>query len=140
MADCIFCRIVAGELPSHRIAETARFFAFLDIAPASEGHVLIVPKDHSSDLLHFPEQDSPELISLAKRIGRAAMQATGAEGFTMVTNNGAAAGQTAFHTHFHIIPRRSGDGAVSYAQAAASDLPGLSEKISSLLGDSREVR
>jgi histidine triad (HIT) family protein len=114
MTDCLFCKIVEGEIPSLKIAESTNLLAFLDINPSSDGHTLIVPKKHSTNLLDLPEYSGNELLEFSQRVGNAVIAATGAEGFNFVLNNGPAAGQVVFHTHFHIIPRRPGDGIVRY--------------------------
>lgn len=114
MADCIFCKIVMGEILSQRIAETTNFVAFLDIQPATDGHTVIVPRKHSKDLLDFSGHLGQELLELAQRLGQAVIAAMDAQGFNFTLNNGPAAGQTVSHTHFHIIPRREGDGAIGY--------------------------
>lgn len=108
--DCIFCKIVKGEIPSAKIYEDKEFFAFLDIAPVNPGHTLIVPKLHCENLLDFPKAEETDLMEFIKKVAGAVMKATKADGFNLGMNNGGAAGQVVKHAHFHIIPRYSGDG------------------------------
>jgi histidine triad (HIT) family protein len=110
MNDCIFCKIIKGEIPSTKIYEDDKFLAFLDIGPINFGHTLVVQKEHYKDTLDTPDEVLSELIVVGKKIGQALTKGLGAEGFNLTTNNGKAAGQVIFHTHFHIIPRRLDDG------------------------------
>ncbi len=111
--DCIFCKIVAGDIPSERVYEDEACIAFLDINPIAPGHTLLVPRAHCADLLDAPRETLAALMAAARTVARAAMAATGGEGFNFFQFNGACSGQEVFHLHFHIIPRRPGDG-VSY--------------------------
>lgn len=108
--DCLFCKIIASEIPSDKIYEDENVFAFMDIRPVSRGHALVVPKNHSRDILEADEHDLHRTLVVARRIADAIIKATGAEGFTISTNRGEVAGQTVFHLHFHIIPRYQKDG------------------------------
>lgn len=110
MQDCIFCKLIAGEIPSDKIYEDDSVLGFMDIRPVSRGHVLVIPKNHSKDILETDEKDLHKVIVAARKISHAVAKAVGAEGFTISTNRGEAAGQTVFHLHFHIIPRFKGDG------------------------------
>lgn len=110
MSSCIFCKIIKGEIPCTKIYEDDKFLAFLDIAPVNFGHTLIIPKKHFKDILDIPDEVLSELIVVGKKLGKALIESLGAEGFNLTTNNGEAAGQIVFHTHFHIIPRRLDDG------------------------------
>jgi histidine triad (HIT) family protein len=107
--DCIFCKIVRGEIPSAKVLETADALAFLDIRPVNKGHVLLVPKAHHADLTELPDALAASVASLLPRLCRAVSQATHADGFNLIVNNGEVAGQTIFHGHWHVIPRRHGD-------------------------------
>lgn len=135
MTDCVFCKIVAGEIPAQKVAESTNFIAMLDIAPASIGHTLVIPKKHSTNLLDLPEYTGNELIEFVQRVATAVISATGDDGFNLVLNNGKSAGQVVFHTHFHIIPRKMGDHMpVSIGKHhEVGDLPILREKIASRL-------
>ena len=109
MQECIFCRIVQGELPSERVYETEKVLAFLDIAPIAFGHVLVIPKQHFETLWDVPDELTPELNQACQRVGRAVLSATQAAGLNVVMNNYAAAGQVVPHAHWHLIPRNEGD-------------------------------
>lgn len=105
MENCIFCKIVAGDIPSMRVYEDENCIATLDIGPASEGHTLIIPKQHFKDLTEMDEELLGKLLVVAKKIGMLQMERLGAVGFNIVQNNGVAAGQTVMHFHIHVIPR-----------------------------------
>ncbi|MCL2703504.1 MAG: HIT family protein [Defluviitaleaceae bacterium] len=108
--NCIFCKIINGELPAYKIWENEYFIAMLDINPAAYGHVLIVPKAHFVNLHDITDEYAREFLPFAQKITRAVMDVSGAEGFNLVQNNGASAGQTVMHFHAHVVPRRIGDG------------------------------
>ena len=116
MKDCLFCKIAKGEIPSTKIYEDEKFLAFLDINPVNPGHTLIIPKEHYKDTASTPDEVLSELIIRGKKIGKALIEGLEAEGFNFTTNNGKAAGQVIFHTHFHIIPRKSDDGLKLWSQ------------------------
>ena len=103
--DCIFCKIVRGEVPSARVIETHESIAFLDINPVIRGHVLLVPKAHHATLSELPDDLAAESARLVPRLARAIRAATGADGLNLIVNNGRAAGQTIDHGHWHLIPR-----------------------------------
>ncbi|GHU63193.1 histidine triad protein [Clostridia bacterium] len=107
--NCIFCKIIQGEIPSYTLYEDDLFKMILDIQPASKGHMLILPKRHAQNLLDLGEKEEKQLLSLAKKAGKQAMLSLGANGFHVLQNNGEAAGQTVLHFHLHIIPRYDGD-------------------------------
>lgn len=110
--DCIFCKIVAGEIPATKIYEDENILAFLDIAPVNPGHTLVIPKTHYADFMELPEEESAVIIRTIKKLAAAVMQGTGAEGFNLTLNNGAVAGQVVGHVHWHIVPRFTDDGRV----------------------------
>ncbi len=110
MSDCIFCKIVAGEIPSHKVYEDEAVLAFLDIHPVNPGHTLVIPKAHHSDLLDTPPDLLSKLMQAIVKIAPIITKVVAAAGFNLGVNNGAAAGQIIFHTHFHIMPRFSSDG------------------------------
>ena len=116
MAACTFCAIIEGTFPSHKIYEDEKALAFLDINPIRSGHTLVVPKKHYVDFLDIPEDELMHLTRIAKRLAPAILEATDAEGFNIIGNNGASAGQIIFHTHLHIIPRKSGDPRVRFSE------------------------
>ena len=110
MSECIFCKIIAGQIPSFKIYEDDKVLAFLDINPVNPGHTLVVPKNHAADLIDASEEDVIELIRAVKKLAPAIIKGAGAEGFNLGVNNGGVAGQVVNHLHFHIMPRFSGDG------------------------------
>ena len=112
MESCIFCKIAAGEIPSVALFEDDRVRVILDLGPAARGHALVLPKEHFQDARSMPEALMGHVMAVGARIGAAQMKAFGYEGFNLVQNNGEAAGQSVFHFHLHVIPRRSGDGAL----------------------------
>ena len=109
--NCIFCKIANGEIPSATLHEDDDFRVILDLGPASKGHALILPKDHYANLYEIPDELLQKEILLAKKMVTKMTEALGCDGFNIVQNNGAAAGQTVFHFHMHLIPRYKGDDA-----------------------------
>ena len=105
MTDCIFCKIIAGEIPSYTIYEDEEFKVFLDINPASKGHALIVPKTHYANLYEIDEEVAARAMKLAKKLATRMTKVLGCDGFNLLQNNNEAAGQTVFHFHLHLIPR-----------------------------------
>jgi len=110
--DCIFCRIANGEIPASTIYEDGDFRVIMDLSPAAKGHALILPKEHYPDLCELDAELASKVLPLAGKLGRAMKRALGCEGFNVVQNNGAEAGQTVFHFHAHIIPRYQGGGKI----------------------------
>ena len=106
--DCIFCKIANGEIPSATVYEDDYFRAILDLGPASDGHTLILPKEHFADLCELDEAVGAKVLGVAAKIGKAMKEGLGCAGFNVVQNNGAAAGQTVMHFHVHVIPRYEG--------------------------------
>jgi histidine triad (HIT) family protein len=107
--DCIFCKIVTGEVPSTRVDEDERTVAFMDVNPATRGHVLVVPREHAADLLAIGPEDLAACAAMAQRIARRQEEHLGADGVNLLNSCGAAAWQTVFHFHVHVIPRYRGD-------------------------------
>ncbi|OFI50075.1 histidine triad protein [Floricoccus tropicus] len=105
MNDCIFCKIVAGEIPSYKVYEDYDVLAFLDITQTTPGHTLVVPKEHSKNVLAMTEEQAKTLFAKVPAIARAVKEKTGATGMNILQNNEEIAGQTVFHTHVHLIPR-----------------------------------
>lgn len=101
---CIFCKIVRGELPSQKVYEDDRYIAFLDINPFSRGHTLVSPKAHGETIWDMKEREIGELFTTASKVSKAVVDATGADGFRFVQNNGEAANQVVAHVHVHVIP------------------------------------
>ncbi|PYI11565.1 HIT domain protein [Aspergillus sclerotiicarbonarius CBS 121057] len=100
-AACIFCKIIKGDIPSFKLFESDKVFAFLDIQPLSRGHALVIPKYHGAKLTDIPDEDLKEILPVAKKIA----QVTGAEDFNILQNNGRIAHQVVDHVHFHMIPK-----------------------------------
>jgi histidine triad (HIT) family protein len=109
MADCLFCRIVAGELPSARIHEDDRVIAIMDIFPATRGHALVIPRAHAVDVRDVEADDLAAAARVAQVVAGRAYERLGADGVTIMQSNGAAAWQTVFHYHVHVIPRYEDD-------------------------------
>lgn len=110
MSDTIFTKIIAGEIPCHRVYEDEHVLAFLDIGPLAEGHTLVIPKEPAATLDRLSDEAGSALGRVLPRICRAVMQATGAEAYNVLQNNGVEAGQEVMHLHFHIIPKTAGSG------------------------------
>lgn len=127
-ADCIFCRIIAGEIPSHRVFENEHAFAFLDINPLARGHTLVIPRRHADELRDLPPAELARVAEVVPLVADRVLRAVGAAAYNLLQNNGAVAGQVVRHVHFHIIPRRADDG-LGYRwnvnSAAAADLASL---------------
>lgn len=104
--DCIFCKIVAGKLPSHMVYEDERHVAFLDINPFSAGHTLVCPKRHGEILWDMDEHEIAEVFKVASKVSMAVVSATKADGFRIMQNNGEAANQAVAHIHVHVIPSK----------------------------------
>jgi histidine triad (HIT) family protein len=107
--DCIFCKIVAGELPARIIDEDERTITFMDIAPATRGHTLVIPRAHSTDLLGIEHEDLSAVAVAAQRVAARARERLGADGVNLLNSCGQAAWQTVFHFHVHVIPRYQDD-------------------------------
>ena len=110
MAETIFSRIIAGEIPSHTVYEDDRVFAFLDIGPLSPGHTLVIPKEPAETIDQLSDESAAAIGRVLPRLSRAVLKATGAQAFNILQNNGAEAHQAVAHVHFHIIPKFA-DGA-----------------------------
>jgi histidine triad (HIT) family protein len=107
--NCIFCKIVAGEIPSAKVLETDDALAFLDVAPLAPGHVLLIPKRHAIRLDDMNASQAGSVLRHLPALGRAIRGVTGCEGYNVLQNNGRVAHQAVGHVHFHIIPRNQGD-------------------------------
>ena len=108
--DCIFCKLANGEIPTNTIYEDDDFRVFLDAAPATRGHCLIVPKEHFDDLEELDDAVSAKVLPLARKMMKLLKEKLSWDGFNVVQNNGRVAGQTVFHFHTHLIPRYNNDG------------------------------
>ncbi len=109
MADCIFCSIVAGDSPSTRVAEDDRVIAFMDINPATRGHLLVAPKAHSDDLREAEPEDLTAAMLMVQRMSNLVTERLGADGVNLISCVGRAGWQSVFHTHLHVVPRYDGD-------------------------------
>jgi histidine triad (HIT) family protein len=107
--DCIFCKIVAGELPATIVGEDERTISFMDISPATRGHALVIPREHSADLLSIDAEDLAAVGLAAQRLATRAKQRLGADGVNLLNSCGAVAFQSVFHFHMHVIPRYEAD-------------------------------
>ena len=134
--DCIFCKIASGQIPSAKIYEDEIVVAFLDIGPISDGHTLVMPRQHFEKAHNCPPELLGQIWTRLGRIADAVASATGADGYNVLCNNGRAAGQLVDHLHFHIVPRKAGDGVFAkwpsykYGQGRAE---AIAEKIIKLL-------
>jgi histidine triad (HIT) family protein len=107
--DCLFCRIVSGEIPSTRVDEDDRTVAFMDINPATRGHLLVVPREHSADVLEIGDEDLEACVRMARRLSARVKERLGADGVNLLNSCGRAAWQTVFHFHLHVVPRYEDD-------------------------------
>jgi len=121
MENCIFCKIIAGEIPSLRFYEDDAVVAFLDIQPANPGHALIVTKKHYPTMGETPDAELGRLFAAAKKVGLAAAAAVAAPGFNIIVNNGTVAGQIIPHVHVHAIPRFEDDGHQHWAKRSVPE-------------------
>ncbi len=108
--DCIFCKIVRGELPSYKVYEDDATFAFLDIRPVNAGHTLVIPKKHSHNIFDIEPNDWAEVTETVRKVSIAIENGLRADGVNLAMNNREHAGQVVFHPHVHVIPRFKGDG------------------------------
>ena len=107
--NCLFCKIVAGELPGQIVAEDELTVAFMDINPATRGHLLVVPRNHTPNLLEAGAEDLDATVRTAQRLARRVTERLGADGVNLLNSCGATAWQTVFHLHVHVIPRYADD-------------------------------
>jgi histidine triad (HIT) family protein len=107
--DCLFCKIVAGEVPSQTIAEDERTITFMDINPATRGHALVIPRTHAANLLEIDPEDLSAVAVAAQRLAQRIPERLGADGVNLLNSCGPAAWQTVFHFHLHVIPRYADD-------------------------------
>ena len=108
--DCLFCKIIASEIPSEKIYEDEKTYAFLDIHPVNKGHTLVIPKRHSENIYEIPRSEFCDVMAVVQQLAPKVKSATGADGINIAMNNEPAAGQVIFHAHIHIIPRFENDG------------------------------
>jgi|SRR5690625_833953 len=103
--DCIFCKIIAGEIPSAKVYEDDDVYAFLDISQVTTGHTLVIPKTHTSDIFETPEDVAAKVFARVPKIANAIKEVYNPKGVNLLNNNGIFAGQSVYHLHIHIIPR-----------------------------------
>ena len=128
--DCVFCAIAAGEIPCFKVYEDDFALAYLDINPFAKGHTLVIPKAHAADIAEIAEDALAELVVRVKRVASHLKDALGCDGFHVPQNNGASAGQTVRHIHFHIVPRWNGDPiAFENHEGDMKELAALAEKV-----------
>src|SRR3954463_11483119 len=107
--DCLFCKIAAGEIPATRVREDERTIAFMDINPATRGHLLVIPREHAADLLEVGAEDLTAGLLAARELAGRVKERLGADGVNLLNSCGREAWQTVFHFHLHVIPRYVGD-------------------------------
>jgi histidine triad (HIT) family protein len=134
-APCIFCEIVAGRVGAAKVAESEHALAFLDLFPVAEGHTLVIPKVHYANLFDADETTLAAVHVLARRVARAQRRALAPDGLMITQLNGAAAGQTVFHYHAHLIPRQEGAPLALHGRrrAEAAELDALAVRIAAAL-------
>ena len=128
-AGCVFCGIVGGNVPSTTIARTECAIAFMDINPVTSGHALVIPRAHSTDLHDTPADDLAACIQLAQEIADRAVERLGADGVNLLQCSGAAAWQTVFHFHLHVIPRYAGQPGRDALGLPWATAPGVASEI-----------
>ena len=135
--DCIFCKIVSGEIPCTKVFEDDRVLAFMDINPLNDGHLLVIPKTHAATILDIGKADFSAVIAAAHKIAGAVQEALNPDGINLLQLNGKAANQVVPHLHVHIVPRWSGDGlTVSQWEIVPGDfekINGIAEQIAAAL-------
>ena len=123
MNDCIFCKILKGELPCMKIYEDERTMAFLDIAKDVDGHILVIPKKHVTNILDADGETLSHVMNTVKKIGVHLTENCGYEGMNILNANNECSGQTVFHLHIHIIPRKRGDNVAGFPKFAGAEIP-----------------
>lgn len=129
MDDCIFCKIIRGEVPSSKVYENEHVFAFLDIHPANPYHTLIIPKTHYRDIFEIPESALCEVTAIIGQLAKLYKEKLGITNVQIINSSGSEAQQDVFHLHFHLVPRHSGDG----QDIAWTTHPELREQFTSML-------
>jgi len=110
--SCIFCSIVSGAIPCYKILETEQVLVILDAFPMAEGHTLVIPKAHSTDITELDAATGAQIVPICSRVTKALLNQPGVDGVNLVQNNRPAAGQAVMHTHFHLLPRQVNDGKI----------------------------
>ncbi|MDD5901558.1 MAG: HIT family protein [Lachnospiraceae bacterium] len=128
MDNCVFCKILKNEIPSATVYEDNKFRAIMDIGPVAKGHVILLAKEHTANLLEAEDELLSAALPAVKKVANAVKKTVGCDGINVLQNNGEAAGQTVFHLHIHVIPRTNEDGVklppqkASYAEGEAAEL------------------
>lgn len=122
MKDCIFCKIVSGEIPCYKIYENENVLAFLDVAKDAIGHTLVIPKKHTENILNCDSETLAEVFDVAQKISKHFVKNCGFDGVQVINNCGESAGQTVMHFHVHIVPRKNGDGLLVWKLGAPSEM------------------
>jgi len=134
--DCIFCKIVSGEIPSVKVYDDDRVLAFMDINPISEGHLLIIPKAHAASIYEITEDDFLSVMSVTHKLAAAVKKALNPDGINLLQLNGRAANQVVPHLHMHIVPRWSGDGlTISQWDMVAGDMENIKAVAEKIQGE-----
>jgi len=135
-ADCVFCKIIQGKIPSVKVVEDEQTLTFMDIQPASPGHTLVIPKAHAANLMEIAEADLLAVTKTVQRISRAINTALKPDGIRIVQTNGAAAGQTVLHYHVHLIPMQEGQRIGTHGRVTVDmeQLGTLAKRIGNSLG------
>ncbi|HAM87953.1 MAG: Histidine triad (HIT) protein [Candidatus Falkowbacteria bacterium GW2011_GWC2_38_22] len=115
--DCIFCKIIASDIPSYKVYEDDMVYAFFDILPISQGHTIIVSKKHVADIEGLSEEELSAMTKAVKKIGKAMIEGLGVKGYSVFLDNKSAANQHVPHVHFHLVPRAEGDGLERWPQS-----------------------
>lgn len=122
MKDCLFCKIISGEIPCYKIYEDENTLAFLDVAKDAIGHTLVIPKKHFANAIECDEKTISNVFSVAQKISKHFVQNCGFDGVQIINNCGESAGQTVMHFHVHIVPRKNGDGLLVWKLGAPSEM------------------
>jgi histidine triad (HIT) family protein len=135
MSECLFCKLVKGDLPCTKVFENEKVLAFLDIGPVNIGHTLVIPKEHHKTILEIPDDTLKELSLVLKHLSGAVKEGVDADGINIGMNNFEAAGQVVPHAHFHIMPRFKDDGLKLWPQVSYEDgqIKKIADKIVSFL-------
>ncbi|MAG73849.1 HIT family hydrolase [archaeon] len=133
MADCIFCKIVKGEIPCHKVYEDDSVLAFLDIAPCSKGHTVVIPKQHGETVFEFSRNANGHLMGAAIDVMKILKEKVKCQGFNVGWNHGKAGGQAVSHVHVHVIPRYEGDQGGSMHSIVTSSKEGDVDEVAALL-------
>lgn len=130
--NCIFCKILNGDIPSNNVFENENFIAILDAFPANEGHILVIPKKHFENIFEINEETLKEGYAIAKKIANSIKKSLNIENINILQNNGALAGQTVNHFHIHIIPRIENDNVVIKSEPINIDSERIKEIINNI--------